>query len=180
MFDLDKFADGVEAGVRPAVQTGETVVYVTAASLSQHVVNEYHKDAALLVVFDAKGKPVCVFDHFILGSVSEQDQEKSSFLFTFGDAVIFGGMERRTRLYAYSGFLIDSKTDGFCISVWRRLYDKYLRATATADENRYARLYYRDQIRDGYITSCRLSEAADRPQTAVLSFNMFVLDEGVR
>lgn len=145
--------------------------------VESHVVNEYLDDAALLVVYDDKKVPKCVFDHFILGSINEQDQEKSAFVFTFGDAVLFGGMERRTRLYAYSGFLVDSQKDGKCISAWRRLYDKYLRATAMAEENRYARLFYRDQVRDGYITACRMAESADRPQTAVFNFNMFVINE---
>ena len=173
----DANAKALLAAIASAKRIADADAKADPYPVEAHVVNEYLDDAALLVVYDDKRIPKCVFDHFILGSINEQDQEKSAFVFTFGDAVLFGGMERRTRLYAYSGFLVDSQKDGKCISAWRRLYDKYLRATAMAEENRYARLFYRDQVRDGYITACRMAESADRPHTAVFNFNMFVINE---
>lgn len=189
MFDVTSYVNGVvtrtarvsSAAAQRAnseVRLANVAAKADPFPVQPHVVNEYLNDAALLVVFDEEGNPACVFDAFILASVNETDQEKSSFLFTFGDAALFGGMDRKPRIYAYSGFLVDSQKDGKCISVWKALYDRYLRATLVADESRYAQIFYRDQWREGYITGCRLAEAADRPQTAILTFNMFVIKEG--
>jgi hypothetical protein len=142
------------------------------------ITREYDERYADLSVIKNDGTVLCVFDHFLLTSANETDQEKMATVFDFSEPAIFGGLGRRPRVYGYGGILADTLSDGAIISLWKALYDKFFRGTVCARLGAYTRLNYRDQWRKGYLTGMRLSSAADRQQLANLSLTMFIIDEG--
>lgn len=138
----------------------------------------YADNYAVLVVKEYEtGKILCASDHFILASLSEPDQERSSFRLTFGDPTLFVGAGRNPRLFAYSGFLVDSLSSGPGIAQWRKMYDEYFRGTQCAKKRAAIQLLTRDFSRKGFMMSCAIAPDATRPQIASLSFNMFVIGE---
>ena len=176
-FELTKFTDGEikkAAFARPASED----VSEDQEQDYNPVTRDYTSEFACLSIIGRDGRPLCLFDHFIMLTVNEPDQEKMSLVFDFGEATLFGGTERRPRLYSYGGALVDAEQTGKCVSEWKLLYDKYIRGTVCAELGAFARLTYRDQWRHGYITGARLSSTADRPLHTGLSFTMFVIDEG--
>jgi hypothetical protein len=166
----------------PERETGtiEGSVPITVDTHQQHPVEEYTEGYGLIVVREiptefSSGKILCVTDHFILTGMNESDQERFSMAYTIGDPVLRGGRGRRPRMYAYTGVLVDTEEDGSGISLWRVIYEKYLRASSTVNLKAIIEFTYRDQYRKGYITGCRLNYNANQPQRAGLMWTMFVI-----
>jgi hypothetical protein len=140
----------------------------------QQVTSEYLETPSVLSI--RRGLTVlAATDKFILGSFNESDQEKMSFIFTFGDPVLFGGMGRRPRIFTYSGFLKDSLLGGKGISGWRKMYEKYLRGTKCRSLGAVADLKFRDQWRVGYLVASNMSYEEQRTRVASFSFSMFII-----
>lgn len=180
MFDVDKFTQGTTAPIKRVVESSAAIIGDIAESFdAQPLVMGYDESFASLAVESIdEHKVLCLFDHFILLGVNETDQEKMSLVFNFGEPELFGGTDRRPRIYAYSGVLVDTEYSGKCISTWKVLYDKYFRGTRCAKLGAYVELRYRDQWRIGYLTGMRLSMSSDKPQSSNFSFTMFVIAEG--
>ena len=193
MWDIKFISDGVqeagsavvEAAGRSATETvsdhapdivraGGQDVYDLLAT-EQPIVKEYLETPSVLSIRRGR-RIIAATDHFILGSVNESDQEKMSFVFSFGDPVLFGGMGRRPRIWTYAGFLKDSLTGGKGISGWRKMYDEYLRGTKCRRNGAIADLSFRDQWRLGYIVASNLNYEESRPRVASFSFSMFIIE----
>ena len=192
MFDLKFISDGIEEVGSAVVEAGRDVaktvldhapdivkagnqdVYDLLAT-EQHVVKEYLEMPSVLSIRRGR-RIIAATDHFILGSVNESDQEKMSFVFTFGDPVLFGGMGRRPRIWTYAGFLKDSLIGGKGISGWRKMYDEYLRGTKCRRNGAIADLRFRDQWRLGYIVASNMSYEESRPMVSTFSFSMFIIE----
>lgn len=178
-FIVEYFKEGTKSGQSPvvdavAVEVPEISPSPVIEEFEQHIVSEYLDTPSVLSI--RKGDTIlAATDHFILGGVNEPDQERMSFVFSFGDPVLFGGMGRRPRIYSYSGFLKDSQAGGKGISGWREMYDKYLRGTKCRASGAIADLRFRDHWRLGYIIASNMGYDSAKPQIAPFSFSMFIV-----
>lgn len=156
----------------PIRRAGDFNIFNPLAT-SQQVTTEYEIPSVLSI---RKGQKIlAATDHFLLGSFNESDAERMSFVFTFGDPTLFGGMGRRPRIFSYSGFLKDSLLGGKGISGWKKMYDKYLRGTKCRSFGAIADLMFRDQWRMGYIVAANMSYEESKPSIAPFSFSMFII-----
>lgn len=176
---LTSLTDLTQGGV--AEPPGLTIsAPITEDNHQQHVVKEYEEGYGLLVVREVgsaygSGKILAVNDHFLLAGINESDQERFSMAYTIGDPVLRGGRGRRPRMFAYTGLLVDTEKSGSGITIWRYVYEKYLRASSCTNINAVIEFTYRDQYRKGFIISCNLSYDANNPQRAGLMWSMFVI-----
>ena len=177
MFDPSSFA----VGVAPPDLSSETISVVNPFQpmvIAPVLTREYSKDFAILSVKSHEtNKILCATDHFLLASINEPDQERTSFQLTFGDPSFYAGLGRNPRIFAYGGFLVDSLSNGPNIAHWLWMYEQHLRGTQCAKFKTLVELRTRDLMRKGYMLSCALSVDATRPRVASLSFNMFVIKE---
>jgi hypothetical protein len=153
----------------------------------QQVTSEYLSIPSVLSI-RRRGEILAATDNFILGSFNEPDQEKMSFVFTFGDPTLFGGMGRRPRIFTYSGFLKDSSRGGSLsgedrlsrrskgISGWRKMYERYLRGSKCRASGAIADFRFRDQWRLGYVVAASMSYEETRPRVAPFSFSIFIIE----
>lgn len=175
LLDLVPVVDvvGFDPGKIQRTRAGNQDVFNPLAT-EQQVTSEYLDRPSVLSI--RRGLTVlAATDKFILGSFNEADQERMSFVFTFGDPVIFGGMGRRPRMFTYSGFLKDSLLGGKGISTWRKMYDRYLRGSKCRESGAVADLKFRDQWRVGYIVASNMSYEETKPRVAPFSFSMFII-----
>lgn len=102
-------------------------------------------------------------------------------LYTFG---------RMTRMYAISGFIVDSNLEpgqgsrkadkefgGHLITQWDNLYEKYFRMTACLKERRLVRFRWRLSSMYGYILSNIKGIESTQPSVAVVNFTFLCLFE---
>jgi len=116
-------------------------------------------------------------DHFILQQVTESDEEKIGPTYTFGQVKLFCG-GRNPKMYSYGGHLVDDSIDGSAKAQWMDVYDRFLRGSKCVQNNAFAELYYRDQIRRGYLLHTNLTESSQQPNRAQFAFSMHVIAEG--
>lgn len=155
------------------IRAGNQDVFNPLAT-EQQVTSEYLSAPSVLSI-RRRGTLLAATDNFILGSFNEADQERMSFVFTFGDPVIFGGMGRRPRIFTYAGFLKDSSKGGKGISGWKKMYDRYLRGSKCRASGAIADFRFRDQWRLGYLVAATMSYEEQRPRVAPFSFSMFII-----
>lgn len=115
-------------------------------------------------------------DHFLLQQVTESDEEKIGPTYTFGQVKLFCG-GRNPKMYSYGGHLVDNSLDGSAKAQWMDVYDRYLRGSKCVRNNAFAELYYRDQIRRGYLLHTNLTESSQQPNRAQFAFSMHVIAE---
>jgi len=143
----------------------------------KHVTRPYDDSFAVLSLKNLKGEILCATDHFLLSSIVEGDQERSSARMTLGDPSLYVGAGRNPKIYSYGGFLVDTETYGPMISFWRQLYEKFFRGTMCAKKNAYVELTTRDFYRRGYLTAYSLGVESSNIQLVPLNFTMFVIRE---
>jgi hypothetical protein len=180
-FDPSSFALGVEApvGVPGPVTVGLGPDGGPAVIFQQEIgTREYSNAFAVLSVKNyMTNKILCATDHFLLASINEPDQERTSFQLTFGDPSFYAGLGRNPRIFSYGGFLVDSLSNGPNMTHWLWMYEQHLRGTMCARNKALVELRTRDLVRKGYMLSCALSVDSTRLRVASLSFNMFVIRE---
>lgn len=142
----------------------------------KHVTRPYDDAFAILALRNLKGDILCATDHFLLSSLVEGDQERSSFRMTFGDPSLYAGAGRNPKIYSYSGFIVDTYM-GPNLSIWRKAYEKYFRGESAVKKEAYVELTTRDMYRRGYLVSYSLGLDASNPQQYPLNFSMFVIKE---
>jgi hypothetical protein len=115
-------------------------------------------------------------DHFLLQQVTESDEEKIGPTYTFGQVKLFCG-GRNPKMYSYGGHLVDNSLEGSAKAQWMDVYDRFLRGSKCVRNNAFAELYYRDQIRRGYLLHTNLTESSQQPNRAQFAFSMHVIAE---
>jgi hypothetical protein len=125
------------------------------------------------------------FTNFILTSVQEDRREKFQIFETFGDPALFF-FNKKTPVYGFSGFLIDSKhkdetrpggiTDdkNSWSNEFRQLWENEMRGTKLIEANKIAAVAFRNTIIYGYPVNLSIQTDARQPFTAAFSFNMVV------
>lgn len=122
------------------------------------------------------GEILCATDKFLLQQVNESDEEKLGPIYTFGAPKVYCG-GRVPKIYTYGGMLIDNSIDGSAKSLWMSMYNDYLRGSKCVRSGAVAELYYRDQIRVGYLVHTNLIEDSGVPTQSQFAFGMFVIHE---
>ena len=115
-------------------------------------------------------------DHFLLQQVTESDEEKIGPTYTFGQVKLFCG-GRNPKMYTYGGHLVDNSIEGSAKAQWMDAYERYLRGSKCVRNNAFGELYYRDQIRRGYLLHANLTESSQQPNRAQFAFSMHVIVE---
>lgn len=115
-------------------------------------------------------------DHFLLQQITESDEEKIGPTYTFGQVKLFCG-GRNPKMYSYGGHLVDNSIDGSAKSQWMDAYNRFLRGSVCVRNNAFVELYYRDQIRRGYLLHTNLTESSQQPNRAQFAFSMHVIAE---
>jgi hypothetical protein len=115
-------------------------------------------------------------DQFLLQQTTESDEEKLGPTYTFGQVKLFCG-GRNPKMYTYGGNLVDNSIDGSAKAKWMDAYDRYLRGSQCVRNNAFGELYWRDQIRRGYLLHTNLTESANAPNRAEFAFSMHVIAE---
>ncbi len=127
-------------------------------------------------VLASGGDVLFATDHFILQQVTESDDEKIGPTYTFGQVKLFCG-GRNPKMYSYGGHLVDNSIDGSAKSQWMDVYNRFLRGSKCVQNNAFVELYYRDQIRRGYLLHTNLTESSQQPNRAQFAFSMHVIAE---
>lgn len=122
------------------------------------------------------GEILCATDKFLLQQVNEQDEEKLGPMYTFGVPKVYCG-GRVPKIYTYGGMLVDNSLDGSAKSLWMSMYNDYLRGSKCVRSGAVAELYFRDQIRVGYLVHTNLIEDSNIPTQSQFAFGMFVIHE---
>jgi len=112
------------------------------------------------------------YSDFILSQVTEQRNEKSQIVDTFGDPYIFFYGEQ-PRTVTFSGLLINSLDFNWRSQFWFN-YDNYLRGTKLVQLNARAYISWDTIVLEGYALGAQASESADRPNEMNFSLTMFV------
>lgn len=122
-------------------------------------------------------EPTIQLDYLILQSLTEAYVDRMSPSFSFGTALTFTA-GNDARQFVYSGCIIADAITGDNVSRFERAYDSALRASAmvSAERPRFVRLTFRDQIREGYITSFSASADANQRNKISFTFSMFVFN----
>lgn len=122
-------------------------------------------------------EPTIQLDYLILQSLTEAYVDRMSPNFSFGTSLMFTA-GHDARQFVYSGSIIADAITGDNIARFERAYDSALRATSlvSADNPRFVRLTFRDQIREGYLTSFSISADATQRNKANFTFSMFVFN----
>lgn len=127
-------------------------------------------------VLASGGDVLLATDKFLLQQVTESDEEKMGPSYTFGQVKLFCG-GRNPKMYTYGGHLVESDAGGSAKAQWMDIYDRYLRGSKCVRNNAFAELYYRDQIRRGYLLHTNLTESSQQPNRAQFAFSMHVILE---
>jgi len=115
-------------------------------------------------------------DHFLLQQVTESDEEKIGPTYTFGQVKLFCG-GRNPKMYSYGGHLVDNSLDGSAKAQWMDVYNRFLRGSKCVQNNAFVELYFRDQIRRGYLLHTNITESSNQPNRAQFAFSMHVIAE---
>jgi len=131
------------------------------------------------------GKIVFATDHFLLDAVSEAQQERQTVLFNYRTPIIqtSAASGRRPRVYSYIGHLLLNDVEPSALSEWKSAWENYLRCSrSVVDAGRRDRaiplvveLWWRDQIRRGYLLTQALDTHSLTEVSATVSFDMFVI-----
>lgn len=125
---------------------------------------------------EVEGDVLFATDQFILQQVNESDEERLGPQYSFGRPKI-SCVGRSPRIYTYGGHLIDTERDGSGKALWLEAYDRYLRGSKCVQNDAFVDLYYRDQIRRGFLLHTNMTEGSNEPNRAQFAFSMFVIDE---
>ena len=115
-------------------------------------------------------------DRFLLQQVTESDEERLGPTYTFGQGKLFCG-GRNPKMYSYGGHLVDNSILGSAKAQWMDVYERFLRGSRCVRTNSFVELYYRDQIRRGYLLHTNMTESAQQPNRAQFAFSMHVIAE---
>jgi hypothetical protein len=167
--------------VREAPRIGARLSDSDGFSLRRYLVNREQVYRA------PTGKIVFATDHFLLDSASEPQQERQSTVYNFRIPLIHTSSEsgRLPRVYSYAGHLLFTDIEPTVLSEWQSAWDTYLRASLSVqgaerrerDMPYIAELYYRDQIRRGYLLSQSIDANSLNLTSASLVFSMFVIHQ---
>ena len=125
------------------------------------------------------------FSNFILTGVQEDRREKFQIFETFGDPALFF-FDKKTPIYGFSGFLIDSDhvdsnnpdgtelLKGSWANVFRELWESEFRGTQLIKNNAIAAISYSKTIVYGYPINLSIQTDSRQPHTVAFSFNMVV------
>lgn len=122
-------------------------------------------------------KPTVQLDYLLLQSMTEAFVDRMSANYSFGASVMAtSGVDARQ--FVYSGCILADAITGDNAARFERAYDSALRASALVSANnpRYVRLTFRDQVREGYITSFSAAADAQHRGKITFSFSMFVFN----
>jgi hypothetical protein len=109
------------------------------------------------------------YSNFLIQSVSEQSQEKSQILETFGSSSYVFFFGKRPTVLNISGILCNSADFNWKDEWWQN-YETYLRGTRCTENSTYVEMSYEDLIIGGYIMSCSTDENADPSELTIRSF----------
>ena len=110
--------------------------------------------------------------NFLLQSVTTSRNEKFQEIETFGPTYGFFFGERPTIINAQA--LLLTTPDFPWVVEWWWNYSHALSGTRLTESNSRVYLEYNDMILEGYIINCQVVEAADQPNSANLTFGMWV------
>jgi hypothetical protein len=125
------------------------------------------------------------FTNFILTSVQEDRREKFQIFETFGDPALFF-FDKKTPIYSFSGFLIDSEhknetrpgapptDEKSWANEFRQLWETEIRGTKLIENNKIAAIAFKKTIIYGYPVNLSIQTDSRQPFTAAFSFNMIV------
>lgn len=113
-----------------------------------------------------------IYSNFLIQSVSEERQEKSQVLETFGEPYIFLFGER-PRMLTIQGVLINTSDFNWEAEWWHN-YENYLRGTQAVNADARMYIQYEQNLVGGYILSCNSAKSVGEPYTVGFSFQMFV------
>lgn len=122
-------------------------------------------------------EPTVILDYLILQSLTEAYVDRMSPNFSFGTSLMFTS-GNDARQFVYSGCILADAITGDNIARFERAYDSALRATSlvSAARPRFVRLTFRDQVREGYITTFSVSTDANQRNKVSFTFSMFVFN----
>lgn len=120
----------------------------------------------------AEGGTSKSYANFILQSVQEQRMERHQIVETFGDTYLFLFGES-PRFLNISAMLVNS-LDFNWKAEFMQNYELYLRGTKAVEQGARTYLFYDQNIIEGYILNCQVSEDANTPHVVPLSFQLFV------
>ena len=127
---------------------------------------------------DATGEASSIIDYISILNSAESFVERMSPTYTFGQSLIFtAGSDAKN--FVYSGFVLITDQEGDNKARLEGIYENFLRATANveAEEPTLVRLTYRDQTREGYLTSLKLQIDSIVQARVPISFSMFVVNQ---
>lgn len=113
-----------------------------------------------------------IYSNFLLQQISEERQEKSQILETFGEPYIFLFGER-ARLVSFQGILANTWDFNWEAEWWYN-YDNYLRGTQAVQNDARVFLSYDNTIIGGYIISANATKVATERNWVNFSFQMFI------
>jgi len=121
-----------------------------------------------------KATLVAVTNKFFLQGITENKQEKTQILETFGKSILLF-FDERTKVYQFRGTFLDADSQESPVSnnwtaAFRKFYDEELRGTKLASEKRIATLTVQNHMYLGYPIS--LAIATDANSNLMTSFNM--------
>jgi hypothetical protein len=135
-----------------------------------------------LVARAPTGRIVFATDDFIVDTAQEQDQERFTIAYTLASPTVqVAASGRQPRLYTYTGAFLHNLQGKSGLSRWLSAWEEWLRATASlrGEARRIspyvAEIYYRDQLRRGYLVSMAFERSADQPARSSFSVTMFVV-----
>lgn len=112
------------------------------------------------------------YSNFILQSVQEQRMERQQVMETFGDTYMFLFGES-PRFLQVSAALINSY-DFNWKAEFQYNYDNYLRGTRSLEKGARCYLFYDDNVVEGYIVNCSMSQDSQQPLMVQLQFQFYV------
>lgn len=134
------------------------------------------------------GRLVFATDHFLLDAATEMRRERATVVVNFGRPVVQSSSRsgRGPRVFSYVGRFLFNDVEPHAVAEWTDAWERYLRASralyAVERAERavplVAELRWRDRFRRGYLVRQSIDTDALNPQTAAVSFDMFVVDEG--
>lgn len=112
------------------------------------------------------------YANFIINTISDNRQEKSQILQTFGDPFIFFFGEQ-PRILQVSGLLMNTRDFNWRTEFWYN-YEHYLRGTKLVEMNARIYLNYDDIVVEGYMLGAQAQDDVNLPYHIPFSFNLFV------
>jgi hypothetical protein len=112
------------------------------------------------------------YSNFIIQQITDNRQEKSQILETFGDPFIFFFGER-PRILQVSGLLMNTRDFNWRTEFWYN-YERYLRGTKLVELNARIYLFWDDILVEGYMLGAQAQDDANLPYHIPFTFTLFV------